>query len=407
MDRGVIPTDLLQLLICPVHKGGLRSIPKNFRPVALTSHFIKVFERVVKKSLVHYLQENELMTEGQHGFRAMRSTLTQLLGHFEAVLTSLESGAVGYDSIYLDFSKAFDKVDHGVLLHKLRNLGICGKAGVWLAKFLSDRNQIVACEGIKSKGAPVLSGVPQGTVLGPVLFLVLILDIGANVSDGTRVSSFADDTRASRGMVNSDDPVQLQNDLKTIYTWANKVNMEFNGDKFECIRYWPDNDLGAVFKEEFKYKNEEDKIIEEKSHIKDLGIMLSDNLTFSHHIDKMTTACRKLSGWVMRTFRTRSKAVMMTIWKSLLQSRLDYCSQLWSPSSAEEIGKIEDIQRQFTKKIEGMEDLNYRERLDSLHLYSQERRRDRYMVILIWKAAMGLIDGYNLKFKGEQSRRGR
>ena len=236
MDRGVIPKDLLQLLVCPVHKGGLRSIPKNFRPVALTSHVIKVFERVVKKALVGYLQENGLMTEGQHGFRAMRSTLTQLLGHFEAVLNSLESGAVGYDSIYLDFSKAFDKVDHGVLQHKLRNLGICGKAGVWLAKFLSDRNQIVACDGTKSTAAPVLSGVPQGTVLDPVLFLVLILDIGANLSGGTRVSSFADDTRASRGMINSDDQVQLQDDLKTIYKWATDVNMEFNGDKFECIR---------------------------------------------------------------------------------------------------------------------------------------------------------------------------
>ena len=114
-----------------------------------------------------------------------------------------------------------------------------------------------------------------------------------------------------------------------------------------------------MFKEEFKYKNEEDKIIEEKSHIKDLWILLSDDLSFNKDIDKMTSACRKMSGWVMRTFRTRSKGVMLVIWKSLIQSRLDYCSQLWSPSSAAEIGKIEDVQRQFTKKIEGMEELNY------------------------------------------------
>ena len=119
MDVGHIPSDLLLLLICPVHKGGLRSIPKNFRPVALTSHLIKVFERVVRKGLVKHLDENDLMTDGQHGFRSMRSTLTQLLGHFDAILEALESGATGYDAIYLDFSKAFDKVDHGVLLHKL------------------------------------------------------------------------------------------------------------------------------------------------------------------------------------------------------------------------------------------------------------------------------------------------
>ena len=102
---------------------------------------------------------------------------------------------------------------------------------------------------------------------------------------------------------------------------------------------------------------------------------------------------------------------MLVIWKSLIQSRLDYCSQLWSPSSAAEkkpeIGKIEDVQRQFTKKIEGMEELNYRERLSFLRLYSQERRRDRYMIILIWKVAMGLTDGYSMSFKGEHSRRGK
>ena len=193
--QGFIPNDLLLLLVCPVHKGGLRSIPKNFRPVALTSHVIKIFERVVRKALVRHLEDNGLMTEGQHGFRSLRSTLTQLLGHFDSILEALEAGASSVDAIYLDFSKAFDKVDHGVLLHKLRSLGVCGKFGNWIAKFLSDRYQIVACNGVKSSKAEVVSGVPQGTVLGPVLFLVLILDIVDNVSQGTRVASFADDTR--------------------------------------------------------------------------------------------------------------------------------------------------------------------------------------------------------------------
>jgi len=183
--------------------------------------------------------------------------------------------------------------------------------------------------------------------------------------------------------------------------------MEFNGDKFECIRYWPDSDIGAVFKEEFKYRSEGGKEIEEKSDIKDLGILLSSDLSFSKHIEKVTASCRKLTGWFLRTFRSRSEHVMVQIWKSLVQSRLDYCSQLWSPSSASEIAKLEDVQRQFTKRILGMEALNYRERLVELRMYSQERRRDRYMLILIWKSAMGLIDGYDLKFNGEQSRRGR
>ena len=114
----------------------------------------------------------------------------------------------------------FDIVDHGVLLHKIRALGISGKLGVWLAKFLFNRYQAVACDGHISEKSLVTSGVLQGTVLGPILFIILILDISDGVSQGTRVSSFADDTRVSRGMTTTADPAQLQEDLKTIYAWA-------------------------------------------------------------------------------------------------------------------------------------------------------------------------------------------
>ena len=216
MDLGVIPEDLLFAVICPLHKGGLRSVPKNFRPVALTSHLIKVFERVVRKSLVNYLETNELMQVGQHGFRSLRSTLTQLLSHMDSTLSDLEDGA-NVDTIYLDFAKAFDHVDHGVLHHKLRDLGIHGKLGTWLHAFLVDRKQAVAVEGHKSKHSAVISGVPQGTVLGPVLFLILIRDIADGTDTATRISSFADDTRASRAIKNQDDANSLQRDLDTIY----------------------------------------------------------------------------------------------------------------------------------------------------------------------------------------------
>ena len=245
-------------------------------------------------------------------------------------------------------------MDHGVLLHKIRALGICGRLGVWLAKFLSDRYQAVACDGHISAKSLVTSGVPQGTVLGPILFLILILDISDGVSEGTRVSSFADDTRVSRGMKTTADPPQLQEDLKTIYAWADRVNMSFNGDKFECLRYWPDKDIGDVFRKEFPYTNGDGVDIEEKEFLKDLGVQMSADLTFSQHIDKLVTSCRKLSGWIMRTFRSRHPTVMITIWKSMLQSRLDYCSQLWSPYLASEINRIEDIQRKYTACIDGM-----------------------------------------------------
>ena len=333
----------------------------------------------MRKFLVSYLETNNYMTPGQHGFRALRSTLTQLMSHFDAVLRDLESGASS-DTIYLDFSKAFDKVDHGKLHHKLRDLGIHGKVGKWIYAFLHNRQQKVVVEGHHSSNSTVLSGVPQGTVLGPVLFLVLIMDIAEGTSDSTRITSFADDTRASRPILGLEDIDILQQDINTIYAWAQRVNMEFNGEKFEGLRCWPHTNKFGL---NHHYKDPVGEDITESDKVKDLGVLFSPDLTFKIHIQKMMKDANRLIGWILRTFRSRSVRVMMTLWRSLVQSKLDYCSQIWSPSDAGMINLLEDIQRKFTSRIIGMKDKDYWERLSELKLYSQERRRERYCVIFI------------------------
>ena len=128
-------------------------------------------------------------------------------------------------------------------------------------------------------------------------------------------------------------------------------------------------------------------VIEEKDHLRDLGVEMSNDLTFNIHIANTVAAANKLVGWALRSFRRRSKHIMLTIWKSLVQSKLDYCSQLWSPSDQASIGKLESVARNFTSQIHGMDGLDYWERLHSLHLYSQERRRERYQIIFLWKVA--------------------
>ena len=145
------------------------------------------------------LERIGLRPDGQHGSRAMRSTLTQLLSHWDSILDGLEGGE-GVDTVYLDFSKAFDKVETGVLLHKLRESKVLGKVGCWLGAFLDSRRrqQAFAVEGRISSLSQVISGVPQGTVLGPVLFLLHIADIAKEVSVGTMTTSYVDDTRVNR-----------------------------------------------------------------------------------------------------------------------------------------------------------------------------------------------------------------
>ena len=391
MDCGVIPAETLLVTICPIHKGGSRSLPKQYRPVALTSHLIKVFERVVRLALVEHIERHGLLPDGQHGSRAKRSTLTQLMAHWDSILDGLKEGN-GVDCVYLDFSKAFDKVETGVLLHKLKSSKVQGRMGVWLGKFLdpATRKQAVAVEGRLSDLSPVISGVPQGTVLGPILFLLHISSIAREVSPGTHITSYVDDTRANRSIADTSvDCAALQSDLEAIYRWAEDVNMVFNSDKFELIRYWPRADT----KPDTSYTDPAGNIIEEKDHLRDLGVEMTNDLTFNLHIENVVAGANKLVGWALRTFRRRSRKLMLTIWKSLVQSKLDYCSQLWSPNSQGSIAKLESVARNFTAQVAGLDGLDYWERLVKLQMYSQERRRERYENIYIWKVSQHKVQG--------------
>ena len=199
---------------------------------------ILTFERVIREVLVNHLEVNNKLNPNRHGFRSKRSCLSQLPEHQDRVLSILEEGH-NVDAIYLDFSKAFDKVDTGILCHKLRKLGIYGKLGVLLHNFLTNRKQTVLANGIKSTPSDVRSGVPQGTVLGPVLFLILINDIDDNIQSFT--SLFADDTRVARKIECEDDVEQLQFDLDKLYKWQEENNMLINCKKFEVMRYGSNN----------------------------------------------------------------------------------------------------------------------------------------------------------------------
>ena len=387
---GRIPKKLKEGIVCPIHKGGSRAEAKNYRPVSLTSHISKVMERIVRRRLTTFLEENGLLSDTQHGFRSGRGCLTQLLQHYDWVLKHLMDRS-NVDVIYLDFAKAFDKVDHGMICHKLRLLGINGKLGEWLHDFLKDRTQTVAVDGALSRGTLITSGVPQGTVLGPLLFVVALSDMPRAAKSAT-LTSYADDTKVAYAIKDQPDANLLQEDLDAIYKWAKENNMQFNAGKFQALRYRPSP---ACFIQQ-NYVGPEGMVIPELNVVRDLGIRMSSDATFHAHIEAVVARCKRMAGWILRTFRTRDQEAMLTLWRSFVLSHLDYCSQLWSPHSVGLIAELEAVQRCFTRRIESMEGLSYWERLKELRLYSLERRRDRYAVIYIWKILEGLVPNFGI-----------
>jgi Reverse transcriptase (RNA-dependent DNA polymerase)/Endonuclease-reverse transcriptase len=394
LDTGEIPCPLKLAKIIPIHKGGSRKLAKNYRPIALTSLISRVMEKVVKKGLVTHLESGLLLDNNQHGFRGGRSTLSQLVAHMEEILKRLEHGDT-VDVIYLDFAKAFDKVDHGVLQSSLREKGITGKLGVWLHRFLTGRKQFVSANGNKSATSDVVSGVPQGTVLGPVLFLVMLSSIGEEVTH-TYLSSFADDTKLLHSTNTQAAVDELQEDLNNVYRWARENNMQFNGSKFQLMRY------GSHVRSEtaMQYTDSQGNPICEQPTTRDLGITMSSDCSFSTHITTLVQDATRMTGWVLRTFHTRERRAMLTLYKALILSRLDYCSPLWNPSgSAYLCGKIEGVQRAFSRRIEGMQYLNYWERLATLNLYSVQRRRERYLILYIFKILHNLVPNCGIIFR--------
>jgi hypothetical protein len=209
------------------------------------------------------------------------------------------------------------------------------------------------------------------------------MDISSNLSDGTTASSFADDTRLQHGIESEQDCEPLQHDIETMYCWAEDVGMEFNAGKFELLRFWHSREDAP----DILYMAPDGSPIEEKDSLRDLGVRVSTDLTFSEQIGLAVQSGNCMAGWALRTFRGRGRHLMLTVLRTLIQLGLDYCSQLWSPRDQYSINLLESIQRHFISQVKGpgLKEMTYWERLGELRVYSEERRRERYQICFLWK----------------------
>ena len=398
-DSGKLPDILKSSYIIPIHKGESRAEPSNYRNVSLTSHLIKSFERVLVKPLVRYLEVNGWMDSNQHGGRAGRSTLSQLILHHDKILQAMEEGK-NIDAIYLDFAKAFDKVDHGLLLHKLKRMGVKGKLGRWIQTFLKGRTNEVLVGDVKSLTFLLKSGIPQGSVLGPILFLIYVTDIGNELSVEPLV--YVDDTKVLKEIESEEDVEKLQEDLKKLHNWGKKNNMEFNKGKFVVLRYGKDKEI----KESTTYfSGDTEEVIEEKESTRDLGVIMQSDACFDEQIEKVCKKVRQKAGWLFRTFYNRQSWFLRHMWNSLVQPHIDYCSQLWAPGEGGNLQKLEKLLKDFTSKIPEVSETTYWERLKMLKMNSQQRRFERYRIIYVWKTLEKIVPNANVCLASDETDR--
>ena len=394
-EVGKTPAYYKSSFICPLYKKGSHATASNYRPVSLTSHIVKTFERVLRKRLVDYLESNGLLCSQQHGFRSGHSCLTQLLHHFDDILENFLEGK-DTDCIYLDYAKAFDKVDHALLLKKMTKYGIHPRMIKWIESFLTDRSQQVVVDGHLSLAAIIISGVPQGTVLGPILFLIFINDITLCLSESI-ARSFADDTRIMKAISGDHDMVILQNDLNAVTKWSTRNNMSLHEDKFEFISHAASRSGSCPTLQDLPFAYDileyttSKGILTPVDQLKDLGVTVSADLSWTAQVKSMASKARQKAGWVLSVFHTRSPTVMLTLYKSMVRSLIEYCCPLWHSNRISHIQELESVQRTFTARIAGVQHLDYWERLQKLSLMSLQRRRERYVLLHMWKIRHGQV----------------
>jgi len=378
LDEETVPRDWKEANVVPIFKGGQRSVVSNYRPVSLTSQICKVFEAIVRDEVVEFLDKHKLIRDSQHGFRKGRSCLTNLLLFLDQVLRSVDEGFC-VDIVFLDLAKAFDKVPHRRLLEKVRKHGIGGKLLGMIGDWLRHRRQRVCIKGKQSDWEEVWSGVPQGSVLGPLLFLIFINDLEDNVSGN--VLKFADDTKIFGQVRNGHDNIRMQADLDKFVEWADKWQMQFNVSKCKVMHVGQKNP-GYLY-------NMGSNGLQRVDVEKDLGVMISSDLKCSQQCMYAYTKANRVMGMIRRTIAYKEPRIMLSLYKTLVRPHVEYCSCAWNPHYSKDKDLLEKIQHRFTKMIMNMQDKRYEDRLRCLGLWTLEERRNRQDLIEVFKMYRG------------------
>lgn len=383
---GIFPNIWKQARVTPIHKKGDVANACNYRPVSILPALGKVLESIVQQRIYWHIKE--FIHSEQHGFLPKKSTASNLIGFVNDIAEALDSGEEVH-AVYTDFSKAFDLIDHILLLKKISAMGIHGSLLRWCESYLLGRSQLVMIRGYTSRSKLIPTGVPQGSHLGPLFFLVFINDLTAKINCSFKM--YADDLKLYMRIKTADDATFFQYEIDKVFSWCCQNKMILNIDKCSHIKFSKKrNPLTCTY-------NLNETPLKEVSNIKDLGVTVDSSFNFRSHIDNVVKKASQLSGFISRQIKIfKDPKVIIPLYNSLVRSTLEYNSSVWSPGYAVHSNRLERIQKRFLYQLTYANNKcktlqSYESRLAYYNLKALNVRRKISDIIFLYKLIHSLV----------------
>ena len=346
LAQGIFPEPLKCAKVIPLHKEGPKTDVTNYRPISLLSVFSKIYERIMHTRLVNHLQSNGILHNSQYGFRAGHSCEHAILEAQNKITQAIDKKKIAL-LLLVDFSKAFDMVEHDILLRKLEHYGVRGVHLRWFASYLHNRKQYVNIDNASSEKHLIKYAVPQGSILGPTLFIVYINDL-PEISKLAKFIFFADDANI---IITGTTMIEIQEQasllLKSIETWVRSNGMRINLKKTKYMVFtnkFISNDPLELFLNETKIKITESERF--------LGVIMDSKLNWKTHISKLACKLSRNAGILYKLKGLVPNSVLKLVYNSHVQSHVNYCSNIWGLGSKNSINSIFIAQKKAIRSIE-------------------------------------------------------